>query len=401
MNIDNFRGRDLKNVIKIVCDQKFFNDLVDFPNIIMKDDICYYKGIPISIDENLKYKTCELVYKSNDNFYDGIVNNLKQEAKQLNIRLDKLRNNNEMNGYISTLKSLRETLDLIKKYDWQLMYSEYGVENIIKVKPIFTLHKPDRKLIGELNLYDVTYIEKLNGIDQLTFFIPLKYADIIKNDYLIKLTLNNQSKWFLIKMIDNQIIKNDKISFIAYSLEIQLADFIVSDYNVINKNCTHVLNDILNYTSYSNWSIGYVDPLYDSIFRAFNIKNKTILDSILIDVQEAFGAIVYFDTENKTVSIYNPDSLGFDKGLKFSYKNYLEQINLENKLDNSQFITEIAVWEQNHEGNIRNHKVWKIIDSSYRKIILDEEIKHKKCINDLDRELNKFEVVIDDKLKTL
>jgi len=128
MNMDNFRGRDLKNVIKIVCDQEFFRELVDFPNMVLKDNMYYYKGIPISIDENLKYKTCELLYKkNNNNFYDGIVSNLKQEAKHLNERLTKFRNNSDMNGYIATLKSLRETLDLIKKYDWQLMYSEYGV----------------------------------------------------------------------------------------------------------------------------------------------------------------------------------------------------------------------------------------------------------------------------------
>jgi hypothetical protein len=60
-------------------------------------------------------------------FYDLIVNNLKQEAKHLNSKLMKLRDNHDMNNYISTLKSLRETLDLIKKYDWQLYYSEYGV----------------------------------------------------------------------------------------------------------------------------------------------------------------------------------------------------------------------------------------------------------------------------------
>ena len=124
-----FKERDLKDVIKIICDQNLFNELVDFPYITMKNNTYCYKGIPIFIDDNLKYKTYELIYKSNDNFYDGIVNNLKQEAKHLNDRLTKFRNNNEMNGYIATLKSLRETLDLIKKYDWNLMYSEYGVEN--------------------------------------------------------------------------------------------------------------------------------------------------------------------------------------------------------------------------------------------------------------------------------
>lgn len=64
-----------------------------------------------------------------DNFYDSIVTNLKGEAEKLNRKLIDLRENNkDMNLYISTLKSLRETLDLIHKYDWQLMYSTYGLK---------------------------------------------------------------------------------------------------------------------------------------------------------------------------------------------------------------------------------------------------------------------------------
>jgi len=124
-----FKGKDLKNVIKIVCDKIFFNELVDFPNIIMKNNTYCYKGIPIFIDDNLKYNTYELVYKSNDNFYDGIVNNLKQEAKHLNDKISIFRSKHDIQNCIVALKALRETLDLIKKYDWTLMYSEYGVEN--------------------------------------------------------------------------------------------------------------------------------------------------------------------------------------------------------------------------------------------------------------------------------
>jgi hypothetical protein len=64
-----------------------------------------------------------------DNFYDSIVSNLKNEAVKLNKKLIDLRESNkDMNLYISTLKSLRETLDLINKYDWQLMYSTYGLK---------------------------------------------------------------------------------------------------------------------------------------------------------------------------------------------------------------------------------------------------------------------------------
>jgi len=66
-------------------------------------------------------------------FYDDIIEKLKEEAQCLNDKLKGVRecksHQNQMNDYIATLKSLRETLDLIHKYDWQLMYSEYGVES--------------------------------------------------------------------------------------------------------------------------------------------------------------------------------------------------------------------------------------------------------------------------------
>ena len=82
------------------------------------------------------------------NFYDGIVKNLKKEAVKLNDKLAKIRESlssinssqssqsrsNDMNLYISTLKSLRDTLDLISKYDWKLMYSEYETDSGCAIK---------------------------------------------------------------------------------------------------------------------------------------------------------------------------------------------------------------------------------------------------------------------------
>ncbi len=62
-------------------------------------------------------------------FYNEIIENLKQEAKNLNKRLEFCRSKNNMQDYIVILKSLKETLNLISIYDWQLKYSEYGVEN--------------------------------------------------------------------------------------------------------------------------------------------------------------------------------------------------------------------------------------------------------------------------------
>ena len=73
-----------------------------------------------------------------ENFYEDIVKNLKEEANKLSKKITIASNNNEMNLYIASIKSLRDTLDLISKYDWQLTYSEYTLGND---KEIDTLYK--------------------------------------------------------------------------------------------------------------------------------------------------------------------------------------------------------------------------------------------------------------------
>jgi len=93
----------------------------------------YMKDINLPQYKNLTWKDSILEEDKESekeiNFYDGIVNNLKQEAKHLNDKISIFRSKHDIQNCIVALKALRETLDLIKKYDWNLMYSEYGVEN--------------------------------------------------------------------------------------------------------------------------------------------------------------------------------------------------------------------------------------------------------------------------------
>lgn len=95
-------------------------------------------------------------------FYDEIIKNLRQEAEKLNQKLSKLRDNHDMNLYISTLKSLRETLDLIHKYDWQLMYSEYCVfdDNDNKIKQVSVWEKNHDNEIRNHKFWNV--IDEIN-----------------------------------------------------------------------------------------------------------------------------------------------------------------------------------------------------------------------------------------------
>jgi len=89
----------------------------------------YMKALCLPQYINLKWKDTNWFKddsKEEINFYDEIIISLRKEAKKLNDKLVIATKENNMNLYISTIKSLRDTLDLISKYDWRLMYSEYN-----------------------------------------------------------------------------------------------------------------------------------------------------------------------------------------------------------------------------------------------------------------------------------
>lgn len=111
---------------------KTINSLPQYRNLTWKD----------SILESVESKS----NKKDDNFYDSIINNLKKEANKLSNRLTKLSDSqNTSNDYIATIKALKETLELINKYDWQLQY------NISQYKEWTTNEDTTKILIWEQN----------------------------------------------------------------------------------------------------------------------------------------------------------------------------------------------------------------------------------------------------------
>jgi superfamily II helicase len=89
-------------------------------------------SMPQYRDLTWKDSQLEMNKKEQEDFYGNIVKLLKEEAYKLKINLEVFGKNSEMNLYISTLKSLRETLDLIAKYDWQLKYSKYTTDDEVQ-----------------------------------------------------------------------------------------------------------------------------------------------------------------------------------------------------------------------------------------------------------------------------
>lgn len=61
-----------------------------------------------------------------NNCFDDIVSSLKQDAIDLQNKFSTLKNDiNDIKPKIDILRLLKDTLNLIKEYDWKLMYSEY------------------------------------------------------------------------------------------------------------------------------------------------------------------------------------------------------------------------------------------------------------------------------------
>lgn len=59
------------------------------------------------------------------NVFDETVKTLISDASRLTTRYDKLVSNGDNRDAIDTLRLLKDTLSLIKEYDWKLEYSEY------------------------------------------------------------------------------------------------------------------------------------------------------------------------------------------------------------------------------------------------------------------------------------
>lgn len=64
----------------------------------------------------------------NKNVFDETVYTLINDAKSLQRKFTKLQDENNFHGAIECMRLLKDTLSLIKEYDWELKYSEYETD---------------------------------------------------------------------------------------------------------------------------------------------------------------------------------------------------------------------------------------------------------------------------------
>lgn len=212
------------------------------------------------------------------------------------------------------------------------------------------LAKPSGKVIAELNeAFNRRHTLKLGQTNEISFDIPMEISlfgvqkpnpntQKIRERYLVKAICGDFSEWYMIDEIKDNTADDSK-QVAAFALQYELKDKIIRDYKTgdyengefIPKayKASKALEDALSETL---WSVGYIDSAFELSYRLFDVSSKTALDFVY-EIAESFNAIAVFDTEDRTVSLKAPDSIGADRGLAIGYGKYLKTLERTSNAD--------------------------------------------------------------------
>ena len=224
------------------------------------------------------------------------------------------------------------------------------------IEPDLYLCKPDRTILAKLNpSYNILHKMNLGSMSELEFNLPYyidlqhelqrnPHVDLMRYRYQIKLEYKdkNYEEWFLIENpIDNMEDEIDYKNIKCFSLQIELNGKKIKNYIKKSVNATQFLTDALEDTE---WTIDYINPNFNNTYRTIEISLKTALEFVN-DIAKTFEAIPIFDTTNRTISLYDENDIGEDKGLYFSYGKYLKSMNKE--INPNDFCTILKCYGQN------------------------------------------------------
>ena len=253
------------------------------------------------------------------------------------------------------MEMLLEQIDFTQKYDYTLV-----------------LTKKNKSLICILaEAYARTLNVKMDDINSLTFTIPYYIEDEIthqqiKNpnyDYVIEenmvlLKAGDASNpyfeaYFIIKGIEEETDKLSK-SVRCSSREVMLnKDNITIDGSELQlkKDDVNIANGVFDVLeSETTWSAGYIDPSAKveppsignvNRYRWFDALSKPWLQFLREDIQSAFNCVLFYDTKNKLINVYNRDSYGSHTGIILTEENYIK--NLKKKTNSENIVTKLYV----------------------------------------------------------
>lgn len=202
----------------------------------------------------------------------------------------------------------------------------------------FHLAKPNKQIISVIHerFQDSASI-KLGDINEINFSVPHqiedentgelvrnKHVDMIRERMLIRFTLGAYKEWYIVDEIEEDGDDSDTFTVKAFSLGYELRDKkspLLSPENVYN--ATEALTMILSDTI---WSVGEIDPIFNEMYRSFDVsENTNVLDAVMQAV-ETYGALIIWDTENRKISFKDMKKNGKFRGMTINYGRLLRSI---------------------------------------------------------------------------
>lgn len=213
------------------------------------------------------------------------------------------------------------------------------------------LAKPNKQIISHIyEKYKLTLSLKLGNINELSFSIPYMiedenlqlitnpHVDLIKEKMLIRMTMDGQKEWFIVDEIEEDGDDSDVFNVKAFSLGYELKHKRISSIDEESINANDIMTQLLTGTV---WTIGTIDPIFNSVYRQFKAENSNVLDCIL-QVGETYGALIQWDTELRKVSLLRLDTYGQFRGLTVDYGKFLRSIKRTRTTD--ELVTRLYVY---------------------------------------------------------
>ncbi len=224
--------------------------------------------------------------------------------------------------------------------------------------------------IANLNeAYHIKRVAKLSNINELEFKVPYfiefnhKIIDnpVIENlrdRYIIQFECNGEKELYLINSYSNEMTDDNDFRLVkCLELPYELSDDYIQDFNVTNTEGFTIREILQGKTNASgiterngllkktNWTIGHIDTAFDLINDTglpFTIRGKSTVLNGILSMAQMYKCTIIWDSVNKKINIYEPQNVGVDRGLHFSYGHYLKT--LSNDFNTDKMVTRLYVY---------------------------------------------------------
>ena len=224
-------------------------------------------------------------------------------------------------------------------------------------KPEFYLCRPDKTILGGLNVTNASATFKFNSYGEISCELYRTYQHPISGEMVVNPLYDKIEALMLLYIVNfgyfqiqesNEIIDSsgERKSISAYSLEYALCQRYLDNF-LINLGVDGSIDGVklLNQADIShslihlalekmpNWSVGHVDLSVQDRQRSFEVDHQTIYDFLLNDVSDTFGVIFEFDTVNNTVNIYDEETYSLDSNIYVSMDTIANSVEISYNAD--------------------------------------------------------------------